>query len=218
MLTYYAPQHTWQGTQRFYKTPKGPLPGVTTVLSATSNDKGLTNWRKRVGNVEADRITKEACKRGTAAHAAIEEYLRTKKEPDVDSPSLPYFESVQPVLGLIEKVLLIEGAVWSPKGYAGTIDAVATINGLPYIVDWKTSAKPKKVEWINNYLLQLAAYAGAANHIYPELKVNRGIVAIALPDQPAQVFIVEPKEMMGYWGEWLSRLETFNGRLKEGAA
>jgi hypothetical protein len=213
MLKHYPANHTWQGTQRFYKTPQGPLPGVTTLLGATKTEPGLVRWRKRIGDTEADRIMKDACERGTLAHAAIEGYLRDKTEPDVGSPSRCYFDSVQSVLGLIEEVLLIEGYVWSPKGYAGTIDCITTIEGTPYIVDWKTSSKPKRPEWINNYFLQLAAYCGAANHVYPDLKVNRGIVAIALPDQPAQVFIVEPKEMMGYWREWLGRVEVFQSAV-----
>lgn len=103
--------------------------------------------------------------------------------------------------------------MWSPRGYAGTIDCIATINGQPFIIDWKTAAKPKRQEWVTNYLLQIAAYCGAANHVYPDLKVNRGIVAIALPEQTAQIFVIEPTDMMGYWKEWLEKVERFNKAL-----
>jgi PD-(D/E)XK nuclease superfamily protein len=210
MLKHYKANHVWNGTQRFYKTPVGPSPGVTTVLSNSGRkEQGLINWRTRIGDTEANKVIKDACDRGTYVHSTIERFLLDGIEPNSNDSTYGYFESIKPVLGLLEEILLIEGAVWSPKGYAGTVDCIATIDGVPHIVDWKTATKPKRKEWINNYLLQLAAYAGAANHVYPDLKVNRGIVAIALPDQLAQIFIVDPKEMMGYWREWLQRVEEF---------
>ena len=119
------------------------------------------------------------------------------------SKVLPFWQSVQNVLPQITDIQLIESAVWHEVGcYAGTVDIVASFDGVPCILDWKTATKLKKLEYCDRYTLQLAAYCGAINRMY-DTKVKHGVVVVAIPDSEAQVFQFE---LGDYWVEWLDRL------------
>jgi genome maintenance exonuclease 1 len=212
-LNHYEARHVWRENRRYYATPTGEtLPGVTTILSATDTEKGrLDAWRDRVGADEADRVSREACDRGKRLHTAIESYLKGAAIANLSDDVKPFFESIVPALNAIERPLLIEGTVWSHRGYAGTVDTLAVVGDELTVVDWKTASRPKRPEWIQNYLLQCAAYAGAVNSTYRDqgVSVSRAMVAIALADRPAQIFTLDPLTMANYWRLWLIRLERF---------
>jgi len=213
-LKKYQPKHIWVKNERYYNTPLGILPGVTTILS-DKEDKGISRWKARVGEKEAERIRSEACERGRIVHAAIEDELLNKTSNKINNKiankiAEPYLLSLEEVFKTIQTSLLIEGAVWYPRYYAGTVDCVAQMSDGLYIVDWKTSKKPKKEIWIENYFLQIAAYTGAVNFTYPNLNIKGGLIAIALPDRPAQLFQLEYEQLREYWKKWLNRVEEYH--------
>lgn len=222
--------HTWVNGKRFYVCPDGNVrPGVTTVLGATSNEEFIfRRWRKKIGEEEANRITEESKVRGTKLHAEIETYLMQRevcrrtptiagerfvilpKKPD-DLPSC-WGKSIQPVLEKIDQVLLLEGSIFAP-GYAGTVDCIGIVDGNVTIIDWKTARSPKSPSQVKKHLDQIAAYAKAANALYGEshgLKITHGLVAIALEDQPAQVFKLNTPDLDRHWGNFEERLSRFN--------
>lgn len=148
--------------ERFYISPNGmKLPSVTTVLGYFKK-KSLIEWRNRVGNEEADAIMNRAATRGTKFHNMMEAYLRNEEGfldgvmPDMKQA----FRDMQETLDLIDNIHYIESSLYSEKlGVAGRTDCIAEFAGVPSIIDFKTSRKEKKAEWIENYFEQGTAYA-----------------------------------------------------------
>lgn len=148
---------------RKYETPEGiNLPSITTVLSILSRDS-IAKWRKRVGEEEANKISTRASGRGTRVHEIIEKYL--DNDPDYKEGYTPdiiqSFLAVQNILdGRISKIYAQEAPLYSTHlGVAGRVDCVAEFDGQLSIIDFKTSMKPKKLDWIKNYFMQESAYA-----------------------------------------------------------
>lgn len=219
MLTKYKSQHVWQGKNRCYEVNGQAYPGVTTVLSATKPKADLEQlqaWRDRVGHEEAARITATACSNGTALHGMIEDYL-TAKQNNAEFTTIPgvhvedFWSSIQPVLNKVDKPLLIEGAVYHPMGFAGTADFVGVYEGVITLIDWKSSGKPKRREWVQDYLCQLAAYIMAVEFVY-HLKISQGLVAIALRDQPAQTFLLTGEELEMKKAEFTTRCAAYHAK------
>jgi hypothetical protein len=151
-------------TGRFYTTPEGNVyPSVTTVLGSFKKE-GIEQWRARVGEEEANRVSKLASSRGTAVHKLAEDYLLNKDDYDVGSmPSNAEMFNKQIKTYLdqyCDEVYGIESALYSDKlKTAGRCDLIARIHNIRTIGDFKTSAKLKREEWIENYFLQCATYA-----------------------------------------------------------
>ena len=138
------------------------LPSITSVISHRNKDK-FKAWRKKVGEQEANNITRKATHRGTDAHTLIEEYLNNV-EPNEMSKVLPLseflFKQAKPTLNRVNNILCQEQSLWSFEiGIAGSVDCIAEFDGELSIIDFKTSAKPKPREWIEDYFVQCAAYA-----------------------------------------------------------
>lgn len=192
---------------RKYLAPNGvSYPSVTTVLSILSED-AIRAWRHRVGEETANRISTRASNRGTAVHSIIERYLNN--EEDYSEGFMPNiidnFKSVQSVLdSRIGKIHAQEAALYSEHlGLAGRVDCVGEFDGKLSIIDFKTSRKLKKKEWIEGYFVQESAYA-----IMWEERTGKPIVQlvtiIAVDDEEPQVFI----EHRDNWTAKL--LETIN--------
>jgi hypothetical protein len=150
-------------TGRKYKTPEGVnLPSITTVLSILSRDS-IAKWRKRVGEAEANRISTRASGRGTRVHEICEKYVNN--EPDFKNGYTPdiiqSFLDLKPILDdRLTEVWAQEAPLYSNHlGVAGRVDCVGIFDGKPSIIDYKTSMKPKRLDWIKNYFMQEAAYA-----------------------------------------------------------
>ena len=136
------------------------LPSITSVISYRNREK-FKAWREKVGEQEANNITRKATHRGTDAHTLIEEYLNNS---DTFSSVLPLseflFKQAKPTLNRINNILCQEQSLWSFElGIAGSVDCIAEFDGELSIIDFKTSAKPKPREWIEDYFVQCAAYA-----------------------------------------------------------
>jgi len=145
---------------RYYDAPDGQkLVSITSVISHI-NREIFMEWRKKVGNEEADRITKAATSRGTDMHTLVEYYLKNEDLPEVQPLSDYLFRQSKPQLNLINNIHALETSLYSLKlGVAGTVDCIAEYNGELSIIDFKTSKKPKPREWIEHYFVQCAAYA-----------------------------------------------------------
>ena len=154
----------YQTGQRRYLLPDGSLvPSVTTVLS--SLDKSHINeWRKRVGEVEADKITNQAKNRGTAIHKLAEDYLMNKEDYHAGAMPINLYDfknHIKPYLdSRVDNILGIEYPLFSKRlKTAGRTDLIADWDGSPAIIDFKTSRKPKREDWIKNYFLQATCYS-----------------------------------------------------------
>ena len=148
--------------RRYVTLDGNAYPSVTTILSIV-NEEQIAKWRKRVGEEEANRVGARAATRGTQVHSIIEKYLQN--DPDYKEGFLPHvvqsLENLRPLLDKnVTKVYAQEVPLYSDHlQMAGTCDAVVEWAGVPTIVDWKTSRRPKKKANIGNYFMQLAAYA-----------------------------------------------------------
>ncbi len=148
---------------RYYKIPdEEDLVRMVSITSVTShfNKEIFVNWRKRVGNEEADKITKAATRRGTDMHTLTEHYLKNDEElPTVPPISEFLFKIAKGELNKINNIYALEGPLYSKQlGVAGTVDCIAEYDGELAIIDFKTSKKPKPREWIEHYFVQAMAY------------------------------------------------------------
>ncbi len=203
---------------RRYATPDGnKLPSVTTVLSATQPKEkieALNEWRKRVGYKKAQEITTEAAGRGTRMHKFLEDYIKTGVLSD--SGSNPYsIQSHRMADSIIRQGLINCNEFWGtevplyfPSVYAGTTDLCGIHAGAEAIMDHKQTNKPKKREWIEDYFIQLTAYAVAHNEVH-NTKIRKGVIFMCDPNAVYQEFILEGDEFDKYENIWFKRLEQF---------
>ena len=147
---------------RYYKIPdEDELVKMVSITSVTShfNKEIFVKWRKRVGNEEADRITKAATGRGTDMHTLTEHYLKNEDLPEVRPISDFLFKISKGHLNKINNIYALEGPLYSKElGLAGTVDCIAEYDGELAIIDFKTSKKPKPRNWIEHYFVQCMAY------------------------------------------------------------
>ena len=148
---------------RYYSIPDvDDLVKLVSITSVTShfNKEIFINWRKKVGNETADKITKAATRRGTDMHTLTEHYLKNDEElPKVPPISDFLFKIAKGELNKIDNIHSLEGALYSRQlGIAGTVDCIAEYKGDLAIIDFKTSKKPKPREWIEHYFVQAMAY------------------------------------------------------------
>jgi genome maintenance exonuclease 1 len=184
--------------KRFYELPNGELAmSVTTVLGQALDKSGIENWRREIGEEKATQVLTQAGNRGTAIHLLAERYLLN--EDDWKREAMPVnlfnFKQIQPVIDeKITKIYAIEAPLYSfTLKAAGRTDCIAEWDGLPTIVDFKTSRKPKKEEWIEGYFLQATTYAMMMEE-RTGLKVPQFAIVIAVDDQPEPQVYVRPNE------------------------
>ena len=208
--------------QRHYILNNEKLPSVTTVLKHTESAEkreSLAAWRERVGEVEATRIVDSAGARGTAMHKILEKYILGEGYLDETSVGKEAHNMATQVInsGLsnITEYYGTECTLYYPGLYAGQTDLVATHKGEDAIIDFKQTNKPKKREWIEDYCLQLAAYAMAHNFIY-KTKITKGVVMMCSKDNYYQEFVIEGAEFQKYKHNFLRRVdEYYKSRSKE---
>ena len=190
--------------KRFYATPDGnKLPSVTTILDKTESEKSkaaLEQWRKNVGYERAQQITTEAANRGTRMHTYLEHYVKTgtHKERGSNPFSWPSHLMAEEIInkGLVNvsEFWGIEVPLYFPKVYAGTTDGAGIHLNEESILDYKQTNKPKKEEWIEDYFLQLCAYAEAHNELHGT-RIKKGVILMCVkPDVDDQMNIVKPPE------------------------
>ena len=211
MFTYIPAKYQTVDRKRRLVFDGQAYPSVSTILSATKPERdrlALQRWRKRVGVKKAQQISTQACRRGTSVHTAINYFLAGKSLPDDVDDNL-YWHSIAPVLKSVSKVHLLESAVYhAEQEYAGRFDCLGEWQGELCVFDWKTASKPKKIEWITDYCLQVTAYTAAINHLY-DVQIDRALIAIALEDRSAQLFILDAEDLGNYWQQFLIRLRLW---------
>jgi hypothetical protein len=225
----YAPinRETIDG-KRHYCLPDGSkVPSVTTILDKTKSEESkqaLQNWRKAVGEQKAQQITTEAANRGTRMHSYLESYiLNDDMKPLPTNPFAhpSWFMAAEVILNGFSKVDEFWGSevpVYYSGLYAGTTDCIAVHQGVPAIVDFKQSNKPKKREYIGDYFIQLAAYAAAHNETHGT-NINKGVIMMAVQpklqeDQSYSTpeyleFVIEGDEFAHWHNEWMKRVELY---------
>lgn len=224
-MTLLIPKYTYEKLtrdestgKRLYATPQGhKVPSVTTVLDKTKPAEAreaLARWKKAMGEQKAQAIVTEAAGRGTRMHKYLEDYI--KGEPLRESVTNPF---AQQSLDMA-KIVIAEGfpkikEVWGsevplyfPELYAGTTDCVGIHDGDESILDFKQTNKPKKLEWIEDYFLQLTAYALAHNEVHGT-NIRKGVILMCSKDYEYQEFILEPKDFDYWTGRWCDRVEQY---------
>jgi genome maintenance exonuclease 1 len=201
--------------KRLYETPDGnAVASVTTILDATKDKTHLIAWKKRVGEKKAQEIVTEAASVGTRMHKYLEDYIEFGEWPQPGSN--PYAQQAHSMaeqikihaLNDVDEIWGSEVALYMPNMYAGTTDLVGQYKGQPAIMDFKQTNKPKKIEWVVDYFLQLTAYAEAHNEIYGT-NIREGHVFMCSRAGEYQQFDIWPDEYDEWRNEWYNRVYQY---------
>jgi genome maintenance exonuclease 1 len=182
-------------TARLYETPTGErYPSVTTVLGKMSDKTALNEWRKRVGDVEANKVSARAASRGTSIHNMCEKYI-LGEEIDTSMPhNMMIFNQIKKILdNKVDTIRATECTLFSHHlQIAGTCDLIADYDGRLSIIDYKTSTRRKRKDWIEGYFLQCALYAYMLWEM-TGIGVKDIVIVIGVDDElDAQVFVERP--------------------------
>lgn len=204
-----------QDGKRLYECPDGKaVASVTTILGKTKDMTHLMEWKKRVGEHKAQEIVTEASGVGTRMHKYLEDYIDTGEWPQPGSN--PYAQQAHMMAEQIKKNALVEVdeiwgsevALYHPGIYAGTTDLVGQYKGNPCIMDFKQTNRPKKQEWVEDYFLQLTAYALAHNEVFGT-NINQGHVFMCARDGTYQQFDLLPNDFKTWESKWWDRVYDY---------
>jgi len=208
-----------QGTQlsdhgsRIYDVAGYRLPSVTTVLGKTKDQKFLQDWIAKKGAKEAERIKNVSSARGTAMHKFLEHYILGDGYDDLTGLGQEAKSMAEKVIEMglapVEEYHGSEVTMYYPGLYAGSTDLVCNHNGEDAIVDFKQSNRPKKKEWIEDYYLQIAAYAMAHDYVHGS-SINKGVIMVCTPDLYYQEFVITGAELRQYKHKFLKRLDMYH--------
>ena len=204
---------------RHYDVSNEILPSVTTILQATQSDEkkaSLSKGRQRVGENAAEKIKNEAARRGTAMHEFLEMHLRGDKLLDLSDEGLAARNMARIIIeqGLknAEEIWGSEVTLFYPGLYAGQTDLCGIYSGRESIIDFKQTNKPKRVEWIEDYFLQLAGYAMAHDVIYKTC-VDQGVILMCSKDGFFQKFTSTGKEFTRFKHKFLEKTGQFYQKM-----
>ena len=215
--------------KRLYATPDGAkLPSVTTILDRTKpaeKRQALEDWKKRVGHDRAQQITTEAANRGTRMHSYLEHWVINSVHKDRGTNPFSWSSHamadvvIHQGLNKVDEFWGTEVPLYFPQIYAGTTDCVGVHQGQESILDFKQTNRPKRTEWIEDYFLQLAAYAEAHNEVYGT-RIRRGVILMCvrpetddlgnvITEPQYQEWIVEGTEFDQWVQRWWARVEQY---------
>jgi len=202
------------GTRR-YEIGDEKLPSVTSIISSmqdASKTASLAKWKARVGEVEAERIRNTAALRGTAMHTFLEHYVKGGNVLDLTDLGRVASSMGQTIIDNgfpdLEEVWGVECTLHYPGLYAGQTDMCGIYQGRESIIDFKQSNKPKKAEWIDDYKLQLVAYATAHDQVYGT-SIEQGVILMCTPDNFFQRFLVNGSEFREWKWKWLQKVSDY---------
>jgi hypothetical protein len=214
---YHYPPSTRSTTDglRTYDVGNEKLPSVTTILGKTKSpeaQESIARWQAKVGMEQATRIKEQAASRGTNVHMHLEKYILGEGHLDLtpegktakamsDTIISKGFNDLQEIWGS-------EVVIHYPGLYAGATDLVGVYDYEDSIIDFKQSNKPKRKEWIEDYFLQLGAYAMAHNYVY-RTQITQGVILMCTPDNYFQKFQVKGKEFIKYQHQFLERVSKY---------
>ena len=198
---------------RFYDFKRIKLPSVTTILAKTKNQEYLTAWKNKVGHEKAESIKNLSSQRGTSMHKFLESYITDVGYDDltpIGCQAKPMANKIIEIgLTSVSEVYGSEVMLHYPGLYAGSTDLVCLHNGMETIVDYKQSNRPKREEWIEDYYLQIAAYAMAHDAYYGS-QIRQGVIMICTPDLYYQEFKITDQGLRTYRHKFLERLNQYN--------
>jgi len=197
---------------RTYDVNGNRLPSVTTILSRTKDQKFINDWKAKVGEQKAEEIKNLSSKRGTSMHKYLENYILGKGYEDLTALG-------QESKRMAEKVIEVgflpvsgyygsEVTLHYPGLYAGSTDLVGVHNDMDTIIDFKQANRPKKAEWIEDYFMQIAAYAMAHDYVHGS-KIRQGVIMVCTPDLYYQEFKVQDAELRQWKHKFLKRLNQY---------
>ena len=201
--------------KRLYACPDGnAVASVTTILDKTKDKTHLIAWRKRVGEQKAQEIVTEAASVGTRMHKYLEDYIEFGEWPTPGSN--PYAQQAHKMAEQVKENAMVDvDEIWGseinlyhPKIYAGTTDLVGQYKGQPAIMDFKQTNKPKKAEWVEDYYLQLTAYALAHNEVFGT-NIREGHVFMCSRDLQYQQFDLWPDDFDQWEQKWWDRVYEY---------
>jgi len=201
-------------TGRFYFLSSGEkYPSVTTVLGV-QDKSGLNAWKERIGEEEAKKISVRAANRGSDVHLIAENYLNNL--PDYKTKCMPVnlmtFNTLKPIIDkYVNNIYFQEAPLYSHKiKTAGRVDLIAEFNGVLSIIDFKTSRKPKKAEWIEGYFMQESFYA-AAFYELTGIPIKQLVTLVMVDDDKPQVFIEQPLTWLPKFIELRNKYKSIYG-------
>jgi len=204
--------------KRVYEISSYRLPSVTTILGATKNTEFLTKWKAKVGEQEADRIKNVSSARGTSMHKFLESFITDVGYDDLTElgqAALPMAKKIMEIgLAPVEEYYGSEVTLHYPGLYAGQTDLICNHNGMETVVDFKQANRPKKKEWIEDYYLQIAAYAMAHDYVYGS-EIKQGVIMVCTPDLYYQEFKVEGPELRRWKHAFLKRLDMYHDLIND---
>ena len=198
---------------RIYDVAGYRLPSVTTILGKTKDQSFLKEWKAKVGEKKAEEIKNLSSVRGTAMHKYLESYIQDIGYEDftgIGNEAKSMAEKIIEMgLAPVDGYYGSEVTMYYPGLYAGQTDLVCIHNGEDAIVDFKQSNRPKKKEWIEDYYLQIAAYAMAHDYVHKST-IKKGVIMVCTPDLYYQEFVVEGAELRQYKHKFLKRLDMYH--------
>ena len=200
---------------RRYLLGEAKLPSVTSILDATKSEEdkaALANWRER--NKDADKITKAASSRGSKMHGFLESYLLNRENLSFFDDNEQYKKMAKVIIdkGLtnrLEEIWGVECTLYYPKKYAGTCDLVGIYSGRETIIDFKQANKLKKIEYVDSWFLQTAAYSLAHNFVHNS-NITSCVILVCTVDKLFQEFKIQGHDLIIYQNLFLGRLKKFN--------
>jgi genome maintenance exonuclease 1 len=204
---------TKQG-RKYVGEDNNPVPSVTTILGDTGDKTALINWRKRVGDAEANRISTESAGLGTKVHNALEKYILLEEYEIKGNNHISVMaknmvdEMIDKGLSKVDEIYGVEVGLIAQGLYAGTADGIGMWEGEEAIIDFKTSKKIKPRKWIEDYFMQGCAYALAHNEMFGS---NIKKVAILMIDREGNYadFVIKDDEFEEYCNKWSDRLADY---------
>jgi genome maintenance exonuclease 1 len=195
---------------RKYLVDNVKVPSVTNILGATKDKRFLDNWRRKVGDAEADRIMKQASSIGTEMHQVLEYTLNGQGYYNAMQEGTKPRMMAKTILNNIklDEIWGNEISLEYENKFAGTCDLTAVCYGKPSIIDWKQTNKPKKEEWVEDYKLQLGAYYLA--HVKNYGPIEQGVISMCSRDLQYQEFRLNESDLKEYGDKFLERVEQFN--------
>ncbi len=198
---------------RVYEIVGNRLPSVTTILGKTKDQEFIKRWKAKVGEAKAEEIKNLSSKRGTAMHKFLECYVEGVGYEDLTDIGVQAKPMAQKIIEIglapVDEWYGSEVTLHYPGLYAGSTDLVCRHNGMDTIIDFKQANRPKNKDWIEDYYLQIAAYAMAHDYVYNS-QIQQGIIMVCTPDLYYQEFKFKDHELRQWKHKFLKRLDMYH--------
>ena len=220
LYTYPASTRSTVDGFRTYDVNDEKLPSVTTILGATKDQEAIDSinrWKAKVGEEAATRIRDTAASRGTNMHLHLERHVTGEGHLDLTEEGKVAKAMADTIIAKgfndLQEIWGSEVTLFYPGLYAGATDLVGTYDYEDSIIDFKQSNKPKRREWIEDYFMQLGAYAMAHNQVY-KTEITQGVILMCTPDNYFQKFQVKGKEFIRYQHKFLEKVDQYYNLAK----